>query len=350
MNTRDSKAEGPKNNINSSLVNKNVNYAQKTFELQKDTGEYQQTTLENLRTEYFLLNCNNAFDEFLQANSNTEFRPQVDEHVIEEELQAIYRKLCLSEIKKSTQNRDSDSLELSDEEDPKPHMLHSSELTASKNIWSGSMYLRNLQSSEKEIKSARKQVQTPTTQFADIKFPLLRKLLICTKNTGLVLHHALSVSGYLTSPKLIYGSMTNAKIDTEDKLLPANAILSSEILYSLCKTSVSLLTCGFEHCVVLTKGGTVASWGYGESGCLGHGNYISYTCPKLVKGLPQDLVYIESGAYHTSAVTSRGDLYVWGRSDVGQLGIGKENLAIDSMVFFRFVIINQRDMLYWHLR
>jgi hypothetical protein len=34
--------------------------------------------------------------------------------------------------------------------------------------------------------------------------------------------------------------------------------------------------------MALTIYGTVASWGYGASGCLGHGNYISYTAPKLI--------------------------------------------------------------------
>lgn len=48
-------------------------------------------------------------------------------------------------------------------------------------------------------------------------------------------------------------------------------------MYSMVKTSVTWISCGFEHCIVLTVFGQVASWGYGASGCLGHGDYISYT-------------------------------------------------------------------------
>ena len=59
-------------------------------------------------------------------------------------------------------------------------------------------------------------------------------------------------------------------------------MLSPSILRSFVCTPVTWISCGFEHCVALTSIGTVASWGYGASGCLGHGNYVSYTSPKLI--------------------------------------------------------------------
>ena len=72
--------------------------------------------------------------------------------------------------------------------------------------------------------------------------------------------------------------------------------------------------------MALTVYGTVASWGYGASGCLGHGNYISYTSPKLINlgGIADNFIsYIECGGYHNAAITIDGKLYMWGRSDVG---------------------------------
>ena len=78
------------------------------------------------------------------------------------------------------------------------------------------------------------------------------------------------------------------------------------------------VSCGFEHCLALTVFGTVASWGYGASGCLGHGNFISYISPKVVTQLEGKFVnFIESGGYHNAAITNEGELYMWGRSDVG---------------------------------
>jgi alpha-tubulin suppressor-like RCC1 family protein len=66
--------------------------------------------------------------------------------------------------------------------------------------------------------------------------------------------------------------------------------------------------------------GTVASWGYGASGCLGHGNRISYTSPKIINcgAIESKFInYIECGGYHNGAITSEGELVMWGRSDVG---------------------------------
>ncbi len=97
-------------------------------------------------------------------------------------------------------------------------------------------------------------------------------------------------------------------------------LLSDYILRSFVCTPVSWISCGFEHCLALTVYGTTASWGYGASGCLGHGNYVSYTAPKLItcgdlKG--RFVKYIECGGYHNGAITDEGSLIMWGRSDVG---------------------------------
>lgn len=72
--------------------------------------------------------------------------------------------------------------------------------------------------------------------------------------------------------------------------------------------------------MVLTVYGTVATWGYGASGCLGHGNYISYTQPKLITGgdiQQKFIVYCEAGGYHNGCLDIDGNLYTWGRADVG---------------------------------
>ena len=94
------------------------------------------------------------------------------------------------------------------------------------------------------------------------------------------------------------------------------------------------LTCGFEHCIALTASGLLVSWGYGASGSLGHGNFTSYTRPKLIttNGLnTKRVIYVQAGGYHTGAITDDGSLYMWGRADVGQLGLPSENLVKDSI-------------------
>jgi len=345
--TRDSKAEGIiKNHINESLVNKNINYSQKTFELQKDTGEYQHTTFENLRTEYFLLNPgqnakNNDFNPAVLLNEEIGKNQKIQDSFVEEELQNIYRKLCIvnsTPLSTSKQNFENDEIFACEEDDPIPHIVHSSDLIASKDIWSK----RSQQFYNKKIKeiiplpksSAKKLNKKFESTFWDLRTPLARKLLICKQmgtENKISLEHALTATGYLTSPQLFYSSNTNGMIDCNDKALPMNSIINLNILSSFVQTKVLLITCGFEHCTVLTQLGSVASWGYGGSGCLGHGNYVSYTSPKIVKELPSNIIHIESGAYHMSAICTNGDLYMWGRSDVGQLGIDTRKLQKDTM-------------------
>ena len=36
--------------------------------------------------------------------------------------------------------------------------------------------------------------------------------------------------------------------------------------------------------------------------------------------------YVESGGYHNGLIAEDGNVYMWGRGDVGQLGINKSNL------------------------
>ena len=116
-----------------------------------------------------------------------------------------------------------------------------------------------------------------------------------------------------------------------------NSILNGPILRSFTCTPVAWLSCGFEHCAVLTVYGTVATWGYGGSGCLGHGSFASFTAPKLVTALRGRFVrYLECGGYHTGALSTEGELFMWGRSDVGQLGIPRERLYPDELGFVLF--------------
>lgn len=103
-------------------------------------------------------------------------------------------------------------------------------------------------------------------------------------------------------------------------------LLTPNILKSFVSgvSPVTNISCGFEHCVALTASGSIVSWGYGASGSLGHGNFVSYTQPKFITlgGLENKKVsYVEAGGYHSGAITEDGELYMWGRGDIGQLGV-----------------------------
>ena len=158
--------------------------------------------------------------------------------------------------------------------------------------------------------------------------------------------HSVKCTGFNSqAPRLIFSSKQNENLAVLDRGQRAKPIemdkdeedgevggplflklLTDNILKSFAKSQVKLLSCGFEHCIVVTESGNVVSWGYGASGCLGHGNYTSYTQPKLITAgnlNHQKVVFATCGGYHNGAITENGDLFTWGRADVGQLGLSE---------------------------
>lgn len=97
-------------------------------------------------------------------------------------------------------------------------------------------------------------------------------------------------------------------------------------------TPVAQVACGNFFTVALTTDGRVLTWGYqGVERRLGLGAEFSQT-PDLIVRLPtlmrdlmgKHVVQISAGATHAAALTRDGEVYVWGGSSHGQLGIGVE--------------------------
>lgn len=71
----------------------------------------------------------------------------------------------------------------------------------------------------------------------------------------------------------------------------------------------------------------VMSFGDGSQGALGlPASLIGVGAdayePTVVPGLPDDVVSVSAGHYHSLAVSAKGELWAWGRNDEGQLGRG----------------------------
>ncbi|XP_073798700.1 RCC1 domain-containing protein 1 isoform X1 [Danio rerio] len=92
----------------------------------------------------------------------------------------------------------------------------------------------------------------------------------------------------------------------------------------LCAVSLVL---GSEHALLLTADGTLYSWGSGSHGQLGHGALTSLEDPQAVEalwGVP--IKAVAAGNWHSAAVSSGGDLYMWGWNESGQLGLPSRGL------------------------
>lgn len=83
--------------------------------------------------------------------------------------------------------------------------------------------------------------------------------------------------------------------------------------------------CGDRFTVLLTNNGIVMTFGDGDYGCMGHGDWSSVSRPKLVEGLlAVDTGSLSCGPRHVCAVCDDGSVYTWGCGAHGRLGLGDE--------------------------
>mmetsp|Transcript_38958 Transcript_38958/g.63691 ORF Transcript_38958/g.63691 Transcript_38958/m.63691 type:complete len:1180 (+) Transcript_38958:2-3541(+) len=81
--------------------------------------------------------------------------------------------------------------------------------------------------------------------------------------------------------------------------------------------------CGWGHTLVLTRNGQVFSFGWGAHVQLGHGDEEDNHVAKRIESLSaKTVVDIAAGYGHSMCATADGELYSWGRNDYGQLGHG----------------------------
>ncbi|VDN19614.1 unnamed protein product [Gongylonema pulchrum] len=85
--------------------------------------------------------------------------------------------------------------------------------------------------------------------------------------------------------------------------------------------AVLQVAAGNDHILILTSTGQVYSMGTGSRGELGHGTLESEQQPCLMEGLNfTKVAQLACGAWHSVALTTDGDVYVWGWNNSGQLG------------------------------
>jgi len=102
---------------------------------------------------------------------------------------------------------------------------------------------------------------------------------------------------------------------------------------------VKQVACGSQHTIVLTSEGRLYSAGKGDFGRLGRGDtrdsaefeeieyFFQSNDSILSPQEPTDIVKVGAGNNFTAAMSSQGELWVWGRNDYGQLGLGEEAMG-----------------------
>lgn len=110
-----------------------------------------------------------------------------------------------------------------------------------------------------------------------------------------------------------------------------NSPVDIEFFNSLGSDRVVQVACGQQHTLFLTESGVVFATGHGGYGILGTGETSDELFPVELTALSETLlenekvVKISCGASFSAFITNIGNLYVWGRNDSGQLGLGDES-------------------------
>ena len=89
------------------------------------------------------------------------------------------------------------------------------------------------------------------------------------------------------------------------------------------------VACGGNHTAVLTKRGSLFTFGSGMHGQLGHGpSFQDMSLPKLVSTLQgKFLTTVSCGESHTAVLTKNGEMYTFGDGRHGKLGMGDESFS-----------------------
>ncbi len=74
---------------------------------------------------------------------------------------------------------------------------------------------------------------------------------------------------------------------------------------------------------LLSKDGRIISWGVNDMGQLGNGNRESNFKPRVNTSISEPILQISSGAQHTVMLTKSGSVFTYGANKRGQLGSGQ---------------------------
>jgi len=86
------------------------------------------------------------------------------------------------------------------------------------------------------------------------------------------------------------------------------------------KLKVSQVSCGIAHTLALTDDRRVYAWGDGTWGNTGIANSPEVTEPTELHSLAVvEVIKVESGGYHSAAITMEGAMYTWGKNTNGQV-------------------------------
>ncbi|MCL2556060.1 MAG: hypothetical protein FWE03_03450 [Firmicutes bacterium] len=131
---------------------------------------------------------------------------------------------------------------------------------------------------------------------------------------------------------------------------------------------ITQIAAGHEHALALREDGAVIGWGRNRNGQVANirhpqnvtsspaegimpgGLLWDIPLPTVIEGLPSDssdrVTKVIGGGFHSLALTEQGNIYVWGRSDRGQIGDGVSHSANSQPIPQRVILPQGRHAVY----
>lgn len=104
------------------------------------------------------------------------------------------------------------------------------------------------------------------------------------------------------------------------------------------------ISAGTWHAAALSADGRVCTWGWGHTGCLGHGDEEYKAAPTVVEGLRKvKAVHLSTGEYTTFVVADNGDVYSFGSGE--SLNLIFQVCSFFLVIFENISIVCQRPIL-----
>eukprot|EP00808_Paulinella_micropora_P008565 g38047.t1 len=96
--------------------------------------------------------------------------------------------------------------------------------------------------------------------------------------------------------------------------------LGPVLVPALTPCQIRQLACGMEHAVALSESGRLWVWGRNDRGQLGLGSGVDCAIPQALNTLEEPVKQVACGDNHSLALSHQGNLYSWGAGESGQLG------------------------------
>ncbi|XP_071960414.1 uncharacterized protein [Antedon mediterranea] len=100
------------------------------------------------------------------------------------------------------------------------------------------------------------------------------------------------------------------------------------------------LECGQNHCLMVTSAGQLYVWGRNDSGQLGLGHKYDQRSPQQVVSLfDKYIVAVSAGQGFSVAIDKHGLIFAWGSNDIQQLGVNRQDGSSPKGITEAFVNI-----------